>query len=102
MSWLAALDRLEPDLVVNTGDSIAHPKAVHQGRTASGWAIESPVFTTRSGSSRSRPASQDMRRVRLGVRCTSEMCRTRMARAGASTGTSAWRSVNQLRSTTDA
>ncbi len=28
MSWLADLDRLEPDLVVNTGDSIAHPEAV--------------------------------------------------------------------------
>ena len=28
MSWLASLDRLEPDLVVNTGDSIAHPEAV--------------------------------------------------------------------------
>ena len=27
-SWLAGLDRLEPDLVVNTGDSIAHPEAV--------------------------------------------------------------------------
>jgi uncharacterized protein len=28
MSWLAALDQLEPDLVVNTGDSIAHPEAI--------------------------------------------------------------------------
>jgi uncharacterized protein len=28
MSWLAALDQLEPDLVVNTGDSIAHPESV--------------------------------------------------------------------------
>ena len=28
MSWLSALDQLEPDLVVNTGDSIAHPEAV--------------------------------------------------------------------------
>ncbi|PXY31232.1 metallophosphoesterase [Prauserella muralis] len=26
--WVAALDRLEPDLVVNTGDNLAHPKAV--------------------------------------------------------------------------
>ena len=28
MAWLTDLDRLEPDLVVNTGDSIAHPEAV--------------------------------------------------------------------------
>jgi predicted MPP superfamily phosphohydrolase len=28
MSWLATLDQLEPDLVVNTGDSIAHPEAI--------------------------------------------------------------------------
>src|SRR6202000_2355902 len=28
MSWLASLAQLEPDLVVNTGDSIAHPEAV--------------------------------------------------------------------------
>jgi predicted MPP superfamily phosphohydrolase len=28
MNWIASLDRLEPDLVVNTGDSIAHPDSV--------------------------------------------------------------------------
>jgi uncharacterized protein len=28
MSWLRSLDALEPDLVVNTGDSLAHPQAV--------------------------------------------------------------------------
>jgi predicted MPP superfamily phosphohydrolase len=28
ISWVAALDALEPDLVVNTGDSISHPDAV--------------------------------------------------------------------------
>jgi uncharacterized protein len=28
MSWIRALDELEPDLVVNTGDCIAHPQAV--------------------------------------------------------------------------
>jgi predicted MPP superfamily phosphohydrolase len=28
MSWLADLDQLEPDLVVNTGDSIAHPDSI--------------------------------------------------------------------------
>ncbi|WP_028661531.1 metallophosphoesterase [Saccharomonospora saliphila] len=26
--WVAELDRLEPDLVVNTGDNLAHPRAV--------------------------------------------------------------------------
>ncbi|GAB2802124.1 metallophosphoesterase [Actinoallomurus bryophytorum] len=28
ISWVAALDALEPDLVVNTGDSISHPDAI--------------------------------------------------------------------------
>src|SRR3954447_10525196 len=28
ISWVAALDELEPDLVVNTGDSISHPDAI--------------------------------------------------------------------------
>jgi predicted MPP superfamily phosphohydrolase len=28
MSWIRSLDALEPDLVVNTGDSIAHPESV--------------------------------------------------------------------------
>jgi predicted MPP superfamily phosphohydrolase len=28
MSWIRALDELDPDLVVNTGDCIAHPEAV--------------------------------------------------------------------------
>jgi predicted MPP superfamily phosphohydrolase len=28
MSWLRSLDDLDPDLVVNTGDSISHPEAV--------------------------------------------------------------------------
>ena len=28
MSWIRALDELDPHLVVNTGDSIAHPQAV--------------------------------------------------------------------------
>jgi len=28
MSWLRSLDALEPDLVINTGDSIAHPQAI--------------------------------------------------------------------------
>ncbi|KOS55732.1 metallophosphoesterase [Rhodococcus rhodochrous] len=27
-NWLRELDRLEPDLVINTGDNLAHPKAV--------------------------------------------------------------------------
>ena len=28
MNWIAGLDQLDPDLVVNTGDSIAHPDSV--------------------------------------------------------------------------
>ena len=32
-SWIRALDDLEPDLVVNTGDSIAHPQAVRTSWT---------------------------------------------------------------------
>ena len=68
----------------------------------SGCAIESPVFTTRSGSRLASDATQAISRLRPGVRCRSEMCRTRRGRASAaSTGTSACRRANQFRSTTD-
>jgi len=36
MSWIRTLDALEPDLVVNTGDSIAHPQAVEPFLSALG------------------------------------------------------------------
>ncbi len=42
MSWLRTLDALEPDLVVNTGDSIAHPQAVEPFLTALGPLLDRP------------------------------------------------------------
>lgn len=42
MSWLRSLDALEPDLVVNTGDSIAHPQAVGPFLSALGGLLERP------------------------------------------------------------
>jgi uncharacterized protein len=42
MSWLRTLDALEPDLVVNTGDSIAHPQAVGPFLTALGPLLDRP------------------------------------------------------------
>ena len=42
LSWLRTLDALEPDLVVNTGDSIAHPQAVEPFLTAIGPLLERP------------------------------------------------------------
>jgi predicted MPP superfamily phosphohydrolase len=42
MSWIRTLDALEPDLVVNTGDSIAHPQAVEPFLTALGPLLERP------------------------------------------------------------
>ena len=42
MDWLSALDRLEPDLVVNTGDSIAHPDAVRHFVEALGPLLDRP------------------------------------------------------------
>ncbi len=42
MSWLRSLDALEPDLVVNTGDSIAHPQAVGPFLTALGPLLDRP------------------------------------------------------------
>jgi uncharacterized protein len=42
LSWLRSLDALEPDLVVNTGDSIAHPQAVQPLLTALGPLLDRP------------------------------------------------------------
>jgi uncharacterized protein len=42
MSWLRSLDALEPDLVVNTGDSIAHPLAVGPFLAALGPLLDRP------------------------------------------------------------
>ncbi|HLK73383.1 MAG TPA: metallophosphoesterase [Streptosporangiaceae bacterium] len=41
-SWVRALDDLEPDLVVNTGDSIAHPEAVRYFLDALGPLLDRP------------------------------------------------------------
>ncbi|PRX44760.1 putative MPP superfamily phosphohydrolase [Prauserella shujinwangii] len=40
--WVAALDRLEPDLVVNTGDNLAHPRAVPAVLRALGPLLDRP------------------------------------------------------------
>jgi predicted MPP superfamily phosphohydrolase len=40
--WVAALDRLEPDLVVNTGDNLAHRQAVPAVLRALGPLLERP------------------------------------------------------------
>lgn len=42
MSWIRALDDLDPDLVVNTGDSIAHPQAVPGFLSALGPLLDRP------------------------------------------------------------
>jgi uncharacterized protein len=42
LSWLRSLDALEPDLVVNTGDSLAHPQAVRPFLTALGPLLDRP------------------------------------------------------------
>jgi predicted MPP superfamily phosphohydrolase len=42
MSWLRSLDALDPDLVVNTGDSIAHPQAVGPFLAALGPLLDRP------------------------------------------------------------
>jgi predicted MPP superfamily phosphohydrolase len=42
LSWLRSLDALNPDLVVNTGDSIAHPRAVEPLLEALGPLLERP------------------------------------------------------------
>ena len=41
-SWIRTLDDLEPDLVVNTGDSIAHPEAVRCFLDALGPLLDRP------------------------------------------------------------
>jgi predicted MPP superfamily phosphohydrolase len=42
LSWLRSLDALDPDLVVNTGDSIAHTQAVQPLMEALGPLLERP------------------------------------------------------------
>jgi len=42
MSWLRSLDALEPDLVVNTGDSLAHPQALRPFLTSLGPLLDRP------------------------------------------------------------
>ena len=42
MSWIRSLDALEPDLVVNTGDSIGHPQAVEPFLEALGPLLDRP------------------------------------------------------------
>jgi predicted MPP superfamily phosphohydrolase len=42
LSWLRSLDALQPDLVVNTGDSIAHPDAVLPFLEALGPLLDRP------------------------------------------------------------
>jgi len=42
LSWLRSLDALEPDLVVNTGDSIAHPEALQPLLSALGPLLDRP------------------------------------------------------------
>jgi uncharacterized protein len=42
MSWLRSLDALSPDLVVNTGDSIAHPEAIEPLLDALGPLLDRP------------------------------------------------------------
>ncbi len=42
LSWLRSLDATEPDLVVNTGDSIAHPDAVRPLLDALGPLLDRP------------------------------------------------------------
>jgi uncharacterized protein len=42
ISWIRALDKLDPHLVVNTGDSIAHPQAVPPFLAALGPLLDRP------------------------------------------------------------
>jgi uncharacterized protein len=42
MSWIRSLDALQPDMVVNTGDSIAHPDAVQPFLEALGPLLDRP------------------------------------------------------------
>jgi predicted MPP superfamily phosphohydrolase len=42
LSWIRSLDALQPDLVVNTGDSIAHPEAVLPFLEALGPLLDRP------------------------------------------------------------
>ena len=79
-SWIRSLDDLDPHLVVNTGDSIAHPQSVGYFLDSLGPLLDRP-----------------------GVRWASEMCSMRSGPVpGGRTGISNLRNANQFRSTTPA
>lgn len=42
MSWIRSLDDLDPDLVINTGDSIAHPQSIRPFLDSLGPLLERP------------------------------------------------------------
>src|SRR3984957_9636607 len=98
--FLGAGEYRSLDPYTNTpGRSSSGPRESRKGWTACGWAMESPVLTTRSGASASSDLIHDISRWRPGVRCASEMCSTRSGAAPAgSTGTSWRRRANQFRS----
>src|SRR5258708_9028750 len=86
LSWIRSLDALQPDLVVNTGDSIAHPEAVLPFLEALGPLLDRPgVFVSGSNdlyppipknparylwetsANRSRRGAPDLPRAALGA-----------------------------------
>ena len=56
--WLASLADLEPDLVVNTGDNLAHPDSVRR------WSRRSAGCSTCPASSSSGPTTTSRRALR--------------------------------------
>ena len=54
-SWLRELARWEPDLVVNTGDNLSHPKAVPAVVQALGDLLALPACSSSAATTTSGP-----------------------------------------------
>src|SRR4029450_8638302 len=66
MAWVRALDELDPDLVVNTGDSISHPQAISGFLDALGPLLDRPGVFVLGSNDMYAPAPHNRARCLMG------------------------------------
>ena len=66
MSWIRSLDDLDPDLVVNTGDSLAHPQSVRYLLDSLGPLLDRPGVFVLGANDLYAPAPRNPLRYALG------------------------------------
>jgi predicted MPP superfamily phosphohydrolase len=94
--WVAALDELEPDLVVNTGDNLAHKQAVPAVVRALGPLLNRPGVFVFGSNDYYAPKPKNPARYLLPSRCRGGTCAPRWSSTAGSTsrtcaGPSTWR-----------